>query len=595
MMSRQAILAHMDVVLGSAEFTASPKIQALLRHIVIATLDNHADQLKGYTIGIDVFDRDPSFDPMLDSIVRVQMGRLRKMLAHHYATATTPQPIMIEIPKGQYGAVFTPLDKESPARVQSQPEPAAPPADPAQAEPEPEPEPLRRVLSRSAMAMILALGAVLLVSVIVAFVAHRRALKDPEPLPQIAIVPFRAPPGDALLSSYADNLNGTTASALSRQKLFPVVMLTQHEDSPLPAGAYSIGAGASPLLHIEGQVRRMGADIGVQVRLVKSAGEVLLWSAEWTEPANTAHGASAIATNIARELHLRIPLAVRDIMANNPRAANTPWLLYLNAAWVPGEAEDSLQWEKERVAYARRAIEIDPEFGPAHAVLADKLAYLANVDIDMEAAGARDEATQHARNALRLASDNPGAVANLANYYWHIGNMDMSEKMARRTGALDPDNGLAAFQALVHPYSCAAVPASVIAEAETFDAAMTSDNPSHWVTQTWLNQLYLNNADVARALAAGRKSFVTFRTPDTSLRLATTLVAAGKVAEARDIIQTIAPNWPHLSLYHYARSTMARRCGRQSEAGRMVKLYENMAQAMCAGTPKAPYCAQPGR
>ena len=48
----------------------------LLRYVVEKTLAGEADQLKEYAVGMEVFDRDDKYDPRLDSIVRVEAGRL---------------------------------------------------------------------------------------------------------------------------------------------------------------------------------------------------------------------------------------------------------------------------------------------------------------------------------------------------------------------------------------------------------------------------------------------------------------------------------------------------------------------------------------
>ena len=54
----------------------------------------------GYTLGIDVFDRDVDFDPQVDPIVRIEAGRLRRALERYYLTEGKNDPIVIRIPKG---------------------------------------------------------------------------------------------------------------------------------------------------------------------------------------------------------------------------------------------------------------------------------------------------------------------------------------------------------------------------------------------------------------------------------------------------------------------------------------------------------------
>ena len=49
-----------------------------------AAVEGRQESLKEYSIGVDVFERSPDFDPKLDSIVRVQAGRLRLKLTEYY-------------------------------------------------------------------------------------------------------------------------------------------------------------------------------------------------------------------------------------------------------------------------------------------------------------------------------------------------------------------------------------------------------------------------------------------------------------------------------------------------------------------------------
>jgi hypothetical protein len=67
-------------ILESPTFQNAPMLSRLLRHLVQATLEGTAERLKEYAVGVDVFDRPPSFDPRTDTIVRVQARRLRAKL-----------------------------------------------------------------------------------------------------------------------------------------------------------------------------------------------------------------------------------------------------------------------------------------------------------------------------------------------------------------------------------------------------------------------------------------------------------------------------------------------------------------------------------
>ena len=78
------VRACLDKVLASPIFAQAARQQRFLRYLVDETLGGNAERLKGYTIGIEVFERDRDFDPMLDAIVRVEAMRLRAKLREYY-------------------------------------------------------------------------------------------------------------------------------------------------------------------------------------------------------------------------------------------------------------------------------------------------------------------------------------------------------------------------------------------------------------------------------------------------------------------------------------------------------------------------------
>ena len=64
----------------SGALGAGGRLPALLRYLVQEELAGRGDRLKAYSIATEVLGRGQSFDPQQDSIVRVEIGRLRKAL-----------------------------------------------------------------------------------------------------------------------------------------------------------------------------------------------------------------------------------------------------------------------------------------------------------------------------------------------------------------------------------------------------------------------------------------------------------------------------------------------------------------------------------
>lgn len=87
----------------SAAFRTSPRHRALLRHLVAKALAEDHASLKETVIAVEVFGRPAaSFDPKLDTIVRVEARRLRSRLSSYYSSDGRDTPIRIELPVGSY-------------------------------------------------------------------------------------------------------------------------------------------------------------------------------------------------------------------------------------------------------------------------------------------------------------------------------------------------------------------------------------------------------------------------------------------------------------------------------------------------------------
>src|SRR5215472_15951154 len=109
----ESICAELEKILSSKVFVRSERLCRFLRLTVERVLTGEADQIKEYTLGRDVFDRDQNYDPRVDSIVRVEARRLRRKLREYYKDLGASDPVSIEFPAGSYIPVFhyrTPAD-----------------------------------------------------------------------------------------------------------------------------------------------------------------------------------------------------------------------------------------------------------------------------------------------------------------------------------------------------------------------------------------------------------------------------------------------------------------------------------------------------
>lgn len=88
-------------------------------------------KIKEYLVAVEVYRKPPSYDPTVDSLVRVEARRLHRKLQDYYAGDGSNDPVRIVYPKGRYAPAFSwqavTTAIESPAAELSQkPEPPSP-------------------------------------------------------------------------------------------------------------------------------------------------------------------------------------------------------------------------------------------------------------------------------------------------------------------------------------------------------------------------------------------------------------------------------------------------------------------------------------
>jgi hypothetical protein len=116
-------LLQIEKLVNSHTLHGSESLCKLLKYLADHAAKHPGVALKEYQIATEVFGRPAGFDPHLDSLVRVQAGRLRAKLAEYYASEGSEDPIVVELPKGTYTIAFhqaTPAAKASVRAAQEQ-------------------------------------------------------------------------------------------------------------------------------------------------------------------------------------------------------------------------------------------------------------------------------------------------------------------------------------------------------------------------------------------------------------------------------------------------------------------------------------------
>ncbi|MDP9813116.1 TolB-like protein/tetratricopeptide (TPR) repeat protein [Rhizobium tibeticum] len=261
------IRAQLDIIISSPEFPRVGRSAAFLIYVTEEALAGRADRIKGYTIAVEVFKRSAGFTQD-DPVVRIEAGRLRRLLERYYLVAGQHDPLRIDIPKGGYAPSFVWNDEVEDA-----------PADDVTAR---APRGLRSRLP-NLMPFGLAAGAVLGIGIAAFALSTHLLLGRSNTLPSeggptLVVAPFAGLGDGPQAELYSAGLTEELLTVLPRFKEIHVFgRETSKSLSPgVPASQVRGELGARFLL--AGGVRVAGQRVRVTARLVDTETDKILWS-----------------------------------------------------------------------------------------------------------------------------------------------------------------------------------------------------------------------------------------------------------------------------------------------------------------------------
>ena len=102
----EAERAEVDDVLSSGVFGRTNNPVRLLTFVCEKYFEGAVDEIKEYSIAVHALGRPESFDPQVDTIVRVTAHALRKRLEDYYRSAGAEHAVHICLPPGHYVPKF---------------------------------------------------------------------------------------------------------------------------------------------------------------------------------------------------------------------------------------------------------------------------------------------------------------------------------------------------------------------------------------------------------------------------------------------------------------------------------------------------------
>jgi TolB-like protein/tetratricopeptide (TPR) repeat protein len=371
----EAVRREMDKVLASRAFRTAKGQKNFLRYAVEQTIAGHGNEIKEYSVGVEVFHRGESFDPRLDPIVRIEARNLRLRLAKYYLGEGEHDDLRIEFSKGSYAPSFRAI---IPSDHIEEPTDRAPAgfSSPPQTIPQLVAAKVRGFLE--GRAWILA-ALLLVVSVFAAYLlSHGQGRSSvSKESPSIVVLPFLNRSDDLGKDTevFSDGLTDELIDLLGRVPGLHVVARTsafQFKGQALDIR--KIGRALNVGTVLEGSVRRYGNRLRITVQLNDATNGYHVWSKSYDRELKDALA-------VQREIALAITGALGlELVGKNGR----PWLAAAADAAMPVNPEayqdylrgryfikkETAESMRTAIGYFRQAIAKDPKYAPAYAGLA---------------------------------------------------------------------------------------------------------------------------------------------------------------------------------------------------------------------------------
>lgn len=501
-----------------------------------------------------------SHDPQIDPSVRVNFGRLRQNIADYYENDGKFDPVKIEIPKGTYRPLFLPNDYVAGKIKDALQIPTW-------------------LFAQPLLTMLVMLLSSVAMYVIVSYPSSVESPPDTGLAKAITLTIGKTSRRsiDGIEQAKLDEYIQELRAAFSRNKSLKIISLPDLSINTDGAETTGLPANLAVIDYsIKVMVRQSLEDPRLLVELINAHTNELVWARAYTLTEDD----QLIVTKVTRELYSQVFGASQKSLAGRDPATLSARQLYVMSTWFSGPTHSTLAWEKDRLKFARMAIQKDPEFGPAYSVVADKLASLANIDGPSDNEKASEEASLSRTKALELSPDDGLSVLNVAVSYWHSGHLKDAVRTIQRALDLDPNNALANYFIIAMPYTCVVAPDDVVNKATEYDASLGKDNPLRWITLSSLAGLHMNRGELQLALEVEEKAAQIFQTAFTIMRRVALLNQLGRKDEAIKLFTDQKTNWPTLNARHFSERTMPRICRDTGLPEITQKCYDDLTIAM---------------
>jgi adenylate cyclase len=366
-----------------------------LTYVVNEKLAGRCDRVSQNALATDVFDRDESFDPAVESIVRVEAGRLRTKLRDYYDDLGNQDRLVIILPKGSYTVRFQ-VRPTSKARA--------------------------------------AESAATLGSANIPGEAFR---------PAVAVLPFDNMSDESRQQYFADGIAEDLITELSRVRW---LLVTARNSTFTYKGrtvdVKEVGRDLGVRYVVQGSIRKEGERVRISAQLIDACSGIHLWAERYDRDLSDFFTLQdELAETLVAALQGEIGEVERERAHRKHPNTLDAWEFYQRGMWHLWRMTAKDLAEAARLF--RRATDLDPSFAQAIATLAYTLRALVFLSFDDSPLATMDQALRLANRAVALDDKEAMAHLTLGRIQTLRGEYDVAIEELRMAIDLNPSLALA--------------------------------------------------------------------------------------------------------------------------------------------------------
>ncbi len=358
------VRAQLSRMMASKDFQAPERLKGFLSFVVEETLVGNAQNIKAYTIALAAFGRNKDFDPQLDPIVRIEAGKLRKIL-DLYFYGHPEDKVQISIPKGTYVPTFA--YSQAGNNVTSE--------EPAQTEEEAFP----------------------VSSEIPSIPVMQNSVLEKEESPILMVLPFSMRSKDEELKFFLSSLTDNLLAQIQRNEVVRVMEAPVHnipDINQLNIVQFAKEQGVRFVLH--GQAHTTDTSIRIYVALTDAQKGLRIWADKYDSPINTGNfeAQEKITQSIFSTVLDSVGVISRTMVQETSYLAPDELGVYESTLryidWVTS-------FDRESYSKARQALELNIVKDPHNPIMLSQLSDIYSSDYQF--------AFNHIHNNLEMALD----------------------------------------------------------------------------------------------------------------------------------------------------------------------------------------------